>query len=123
MYSIIQTIESALSDIGTVGPQYIDDVNSFPSLALLRSSVARTHIGAGKIVQQLQFTIRGYNYTDLDTAIDDGEALARSIEYVIQTIRSPLFYNARVLSVGGDEGLFAPYSICDIICSVDWTDA
>jgi hypothetical protein len=117
--SRVTLIEDALSAIATVGPGYIDQVNSFPAVALLRPSVERIHIGARATVNRFTFIVRGYVQTDEDS-IDASEDLARAIERTLQSLDSPLIYEARVLSVETDEGLLSPYGMCDIACEVDW---
>jgi hypothetical protein len=114
----LELIENALSAVATVGPGYIDAVNDFPAVAILRPSVARSHIGSSATIQSFTFIIRGYVCTDSDS-INASEALARDIERIIQSLDSPLIYNARVLSVETDEGLLSPYGMCDIACEVD----
>jgi hypothetical protein len=138
MYSRIALIESALAAIATVGPQFLDTVNEFPSVAILRpmmagksgeqhqnvssrrATVVRNAIGGRATLDALTITIRGYVMTTLDTSLDDCEALAREIERVIQELRSPLIYSAKVLTVHTDEGLYAPYGICDVQCVIEW---
>lgn len=138
MYSRIQLIEQALATVATVGPQFLDDVNTFPSVAILRPSLAgkigehhlnrssrratttRNSIGNRATLDELSFVVRGYTHTSVETAIDDTEQLARQIELAIQSLRSPLIYSAKVTTVHTDEGLFAPYGVCDIQCVVEW---
>ena len=135
MYSRIAVIEAALAPLGTVGAQFLDDVNSFPSTVILRpimsastnnnvssrrATTTRTAIGAQATLNNLTITIRGYICTTLETSLDDCEALARQIEETIQNLRSPLIYSAKVLTVHTDEGLYAPYGICDVQCSIEW---
>ncbi len=115
----IQLIETALASIATVGPGFIDQVNDFPAVALLRPSVERANIGDRVTIDSFTFIVRGYTLTDEDS-IGASEALARSIEQCIQSLNSPLIYEARVLSVETDEGLLSPYGMCDIACEVDW---
>jgi hypothetical protein len=117
--SRIVLIEDSLSQIAEVGPGYIDAVNSFPAVALLRPSVARQHLGNRSIVHSFTFIVRGYTLSDQDS-IDSSEALARAIEQNIQSINSPLIDDARVLTVETDEGLLSPYGMCDISCEVRW---
>lgn len=117
--SQVALIEDSLSAIATVGPGFIDQVNSFPAVALLRPSINRTHIGARATVERFSFIVRGYVLTDEDS-IADSEDLARAIERSIQSLDSPLIYEARVLSIETDEGLLSPYGMCDIVCEVDW---
>ena len=138
MYSRIALVESALASVGTVGPQFLDDVNDFPSVAILRpmmagksgeqhqnvssrrATVVRNSIGGRATLDALTITIRGYTMTTVETSLDDCEALARQIEAVIQTLSSPLIYSAKVLTVHTDEGLYAPYGVCDVQCVLEW---
>jgi hypothetical protein len=117
--SRIEVIETALASIATVGPGFIDQVSDFPAVALLRPSVERAYIGKRVTIDSFSFIVRGYTLTDEDS-ISASEALARSIEEIIQSLNSPLIYEARVLSVETDEGLLSPYGMCDIACEVDW---
>jgi hypothetical protein len=117
--SRITAIEDALSAIATVGPGYIDAVNDFPAVALLRPSVERVHRGDASIVSAFTFIVRGYVLSD-ESSISGSESLARAIEQSIQSLSSPLFYSARVLSVETDEGLLSPYGMCDLACEVSW---
>ena len=129
MHDKIQLIEAAISTVATLSSPYIDTVNSFPSVALLRPSIGaasrrasidRGHIGAGVTLDSFSFTIRGYTHTSIETAIDDCETLARNLEQAIQSIRSPKIYSSRINELHTDEGLFAPYGICELRCEVDW---
>jgi hypothetical protein len=117
--SQVALIETALSTIATVGPGFIDQVNDFPAVALLRPSVSRQHIGARATINRFTFVVRGYVLTDEDS-IESSEDLARAIERTLQSLDSPLIYSSRVLSVETDEGLLSPYGMCDIACEVDW---
>lgn len=138
MYKQLQLVENTLSSVATVGPAFLDDVNTFPSVVVLRPSLAgktgeqhqnvssrratitRNAIGNRATLDELSFVIRGYTHTSIETAIADCEQLARDIERAIQSIKSPLIYSAKVTSVHTDEGLFAPYGVCDIQCTVEW---
>jgi hypothetical protein len=117
--SRIEVIETALANIATVGPGFIDQISDFPAVALLRPSVERANIGDRVTIDSFTFIVRGYTLTDEDS-IGASEALARSIEEIIQSLDSPLIYEARVLSVETDEGLLSPYGMCDVACEVDW---
>ena len=138
MYSRITLVETALEPIGTVGAQFLDDVNSFPSVVVLRplisgksgeqhqnvssrrATTVRNAIGNRVTLDALTLTIRGYTCTTVETALDETEALARQIETVIQTLSSPLIYSAKVLTLHTDEGLYAPYGVCDVQCVIEW---
>lgn len=117
--SQVTLIEDALSAVATVGPGFIDQVNDFPAVALLRPSVSRAYIGKRVAVDRFSFIVRGYVQTDEDS-IEASEDLARAIERTIQSLNSPLIYEARVLSIETDEGLLSPYGMCDVLCEVDW---
>jgi hypothetical protein len=117
--SRINLIETALSAIASVGSGYIDLVNSFPAVALLRPTVARQHQGKQTILHIFTCVIRGYVLTDEDS-INDSEDLARAIEQTLQSISSPLIDDVRVLTVETDEGLLSPYGMCDVQCQVTW---
>ncbi len=117
--SRIEVIETALANIATVGPGFIDQISDFPAVALLRPSVERAYIGKRVTIDSFTFIVRGYVLTDEDS-ISASEALARSIEEIIQSLNSPLIYSARVLTVETDEGLLSPYGMCDIACEVNW---
>lgn len=117
--SQVTLIEDALSAVATVGPGFIDQVNDFPAVALLRPSVSRAYIGKRVTVDRFSFIVRGYVLSDEDS-IYASEDLARAIERTIQSLNSPLIYEARVLSVETDEGLLSPYGMCDVLCEVDW---
>lgn len=126
MYNIIQLVETALETVATVGPAFLDDVNDFPSVAIVRPSIAssrravttRAHIGDRTVIDFFTFTVRGYSYSE--DSIGASEQLARDIEQVIQSIKSDKIYSAKVLEVHTDEGLFSPYGICDIRCRIEW---
>ena len=138
MYSRITLVETALEPIGTVGAQFLDDVNSFPSVVVLRplisgksgeqhqnvssrrATTVRNARGNRVTLDALTLTIRGYTCTTVETALDETEALARQIETVIQTLSSPLIYSAKVLTLHTDEGLYAPYGVCDVQCVIEW---
>ena len=117
--SQVTLIEDALSAVATVGPGFIDQVNDFPAVALLRPSVSRAYIGKRVTVDRFSFIVRGYVLSDEDS-IQSSEDLARAIERTIQSLNSPLIYEARVLSIETDEGLLSPYGMCDVLCEVDW---
>lgn len=115
----IALIETALADIAEVGPGYIDIINNFPAVALLRPSVSRANIGDAVTVDSFSFIVRGYVLADSDS-INESEDLARAIERTIQSLDSPLIYSSKVLSVETDEGLLSPYGMCDVVCEVSW---
>lgn len=118
-----------MSTVATISSPYLDEVNSFPAVALLRQSISsssrranisRGYIGSGVTLDSFTFTVRGYTLTTIETALEDCEALARQLEIAIQSIDSPLIYSSYVNEIGTDEGLNAPYGICELHCEVDW---
>lgn len=72
--SRIVLIETALASIATVGPGFIDQVNDFPAVALLRPSVSRQHISSRASIDRFSFIVRGYVLTDEDS-IESSEDL------------------------------------------------
>jgi hypothetical protein len=117
--AVITALESSLASIATVGPGFIDAVNDFPSVAILRPSVQRAHIGAAATLDSFSFLIRGYVYSGDDSLVA-AEILARDIELCVQSFNYQLVYDSRVLSVETDEGLLSPYGMCDILCEIRW---
>lgn len=125
MHDKIQLIEAALQTVAPISSPYIDEINSFPSTTLIRSGLSpasRTHIGAGKTIDSLQYTVRGYVYTTIEDSLNDSEALARQLEKAIQSIKSSEIYSSYVSSISTDEGLFAPYGLCDLKCVLEWVN-
>lgn len=138
MYQRTQLINTALAPIGQVGAQFLEDVNDFPSVAILRpmtagkigeqhqnvssrrATIIRNSIGGHVTLDALTLTIRGYVRTTEEDSINSSEELARQIETAIQSLRSPLIYSAKVLTVHTDEGLMSPYGICDVQCVIEW---
>lgn len=129
MHNQIKLVENAIAAISHLGSPYIDAVNDFPSAVVLRPSVSssqrrasieRRHIGRGTTIDTFTFTVRGYTHTSLETAIDDCEAFARQLEEAIQSVSSPSVIACYVLQVHTDEGLFAPYGICELRCALEW---
>jgi hypothetical protein len=111
LIKLINDLESALSTAGSISTGFINDVNSFPSIAILRPSITRQHIGDSARYDSYRFIIRGYVQTD-ENAISEADELARTIESIIQSMQ----YDIRVLSLETDEGLLEPYGMCDIEC-------
>ena len=123
MHNKIQLIEAALEAVAPLSSPYLDDINSFPSIALIRHGMfvaSRRHIGAAKMIDSLQYSVRGYIYSSIESSLDDCEALARSIETAIQGISGDGVYSSKIIELHTDEGLFAPYGICDVICKLEW---
>ena len=142
MYAKIQAVRAALGVLGPVVPGYLNEVNDFPSVAILRPQRRRQHLGAGTILHVLRATVRGYVRTSEDDSIQDTEATCRDIEYVLQHLNNgidstdtvldtalnealtadqlSLFDDVRVLEVSTDEGLMTPYGVCELEIEASW---
>lgn len=123
MHNKIQLIETALQSVAPLSSPYLDEINSFPSVSLIRHGISiasRKHIGASKTIDSLRYSVRGYTYTSIETAIDDCEALARKLEESIQSITGEGVYSSTVIELHTDEGLFAPYGLADLKCVLEW---
>jgi hypothetical protein len=123
MHNKIQLIEAALESVAPLSSPYLDDINSFPSISLIRHGMnvaSRRHIGASKTLDSLQYSVRGYICSSVESSLDDCEALARNIETAIQSIHGDSIYSSKIIELHTDEGLFAPYGICDVICKLEW---
>jgi hypothetical protein len=64
---------------------YIDDVNSFPAIAVLRPTLGVVYRGAGEQIRTINLLVRGYVRSSEETSINDSEILARSIEAATST--------------------------------------
>jgi hypothetical protein len=62
--------------------QYIDSVNSFPSVHVGLKNLTRDHFGGEMLIDQT-VNVRGYVYTD-EFSVTDSEKLARDIEFYTQ---------------------------------------
>ena len=62
--------------------QYIDSVNSFPSIHVSLATLTRSHLGGETLFDQT-VGVRGYVYTD-EFSASDSEKLARDIEFYTQ---------------------------------------
>ena len=129
MYQIIQLIEAACSQVATISSPYLDEVNSFPSVSVLRptitsskrrATITRDHIGKRATIDKLEVTVRGYVHSSLDSSMTDCDVLARQLEIAIQSINSHLIFSSYVISLSTDEGLYSPYGICELVCIVEW---
>jgi hypothetical protein len=123
MYNKIQLIEAAIATVAPISSSYLDEVNSFPSVTLIRSGMSpasRKHIGASRTIDSLRYTVRGYICSTIESSLDDAEALARQLEESIQGIHGEGIYSSYVVELHTDEGLFAPYGICDLLCVLEW---
>lgn len=64
---------------------YIDDVNSFPAIAVLRPTLGVVYRGAGEQIRTINLLVRGYVRSSEETSINDSEILARDIERLTST--------------------------------------
>ena len=118
MYEHIKIIENSLKQIASFGPWYIDKVNDFPSLAIIRKQKHFEYINNGIRMYRLTFTIRGYVMSDEDS-IEDSEILVRNVETRLNAVKDQ-FEDIRILSIDTDTGLLSPYGMCDIECEARW---
>ena len=96
--------------------KYLDDINDFPTIALLPRVEQRLTIGAGRKLARLDISIRGYVQSE-DTSLELAEALGANVESATTEFASEQQANgvadARVVSFRTDEGLFDPYGVAD----------
>ena len=64
---------------------YIDDVNSFPAIAVLRPTLGVVYRGAGEQIRTITCVVRGYTLSSEESSLRDVEALARDIERLTST--------------------------------------
>lgn len=131
--TIIDVFKSYLVDntsAFSTSPGYINDVNDFPSIAILIPRETRFHIGGfvepggltnQKTITQFSITVRGYVLgPDGEDSMDSSEKLANEIDTAVASFdgsslaKSMGVYSARVNSLSTDEGLLTPYGITDL---------
>lgn len=121
---MIKILQNALRAVAPIGSVYLDKVNDFPSIAIVKTFSAAQqqnwHIGRASIIKTAQYEIRGYVYTNLDSSISDCDLLMRQIEKALQELDHPSLISAKAIKLETDEGLFAPYGICTITCELEW---
>jgi len=111
---IVSSIPNCIRHIG-----YGRELNSYPAISILRPDSADyqsniRHLADGSKLYIIRCMIRGYSYSNEDS-ISASETLASQIELAVQTYNHLyLLDDARVLSLDTDEGLYAPYGICDV---------
>lgn len=128
---------------------YIDEVNDFPAIYIKQHVREFKRFGDEKHTI-FNISVRGYTHSSIETALDDTEAFARSLERASQSFsrsytvdaltsggiittqsglelstqsllslayqtRTPTVEDCRVLSITTDEGLLAPYGVCDLV--------
>lgn len=102
---------------------FLHECNDFPSIYAITPRESRVHYGANSRIAQLQVNIRGFSYSG-DDAVGEAELLARRIEESIDTFARSNehlnVYEARVISLRTDEGLFEPHGIVDITTQITY---
>jgi hypothetical protein len=78
---------------------FINDVLSFPAIAVLRPGVTVTYRGAGEQIRTITCVVRGYTLSSEESSLRDVEALARDIEY--QTSTFPRAFTAGIVVDAG----------------------
>lgn len=112
---IVSSIPNCIRHIG-----YGRELHSYPAISILRPDSADyqsniRHLSDGSKLYIIRCLVRGYTHSDADDPQSACEELARSIETAVQNYNHLyLLDDARVLSVETDEGLYAPYGICDL---------
>ena len=112
---IVSSIPNCVRHVG-----YGRELNSYPAISILRPDSADyqsniRHLADGSKLYIIRCMVRGYSHSDIDDSQSACEELARSIESAVQSYNHQyLLDDARVLSVETDEGLYAPYGICDL---------
>jgi hypothetical protein len=128
--NIIQALLDTFVDTGVVLSAnvtrrlaFLHEVNDFPAICTYTPRETRTHYGDGRRIAQITLNVRGYSYSG-DDAIGECELLARSIEDAVDTYARAHpdlgLYEARVLSLRTDEGLYAPHGITDLTVQITY---
>lgn len=100
----------------------LDEINDFPYVCVLAPRERREHNGSGEKIGIIEVTIRGYVVSEADDGIeistlDKAEELGIDFDSIIAlfldgTCQNNVF-DARLISLRTDEGLFEPYGILD----------
>lgn len=112
---IISAIPNCVRHVG-----YGRELHAYPAISILRPDSADyqsniRHLADGSKLFIIRCMIRGYSYSDALDPHTEIELLARSIENAVQSFNHTyLVDDARVISLDTDEGLYAPYGICDV---------
>jgi hypothetical protein len=64
---------------------FIDDVNSFPAIAVLRPTLGISYQLSDEKIRTINLLVRGYVRSSEETSIADSEQLARQIEQLTST--------------------------------------
>lgn len=103
------------------GFKYLDAINDFPTVCVFGADEARVHIGSGIKYGTFELRIRGYVWSG-DNSMTLAEDLADDIDFIIEGIHrigtDLEIVDARVLSLSTDDGLLAPWGLCDLIAEV-----
>lgn len=127
---IIQALLDSLVTAGVVESSnivrrlvFLHEVNDFPAICTYTPRETRTHYGGGRRIAQITLNIRGYSYSG-DDAIGECERLGRSIEDAVDIYARSHpdleLYEARVLSLRTDEGLYEPHGIVDLTVQITY---
>ena len=100
---------------------YINEVNNFPSIAILQSKETKAHIGDNNSINSFTFLIRGYIHSSTEASVEDSEQLAYEVELAIRNYNYPNLLNLYVTSVDIDPGLLAPYGLCDMTINAEYS--
>lgn len=89
---------------------FINDVNSFPAITVLRPGNAVTYRGGNERIRTITALVRGYVRTSEETSIPDTEWLARQIEHYTATF--PRTFTAGILV---DSGILLAESLDQLV--------
>lgn len=120
---LIRRFESNLHSNVHARFRFLDELNDFPALCFYIDSESFKHVGGGVRYRTAIVVIRGYVYSDSESS-DDSEALLSDIEWVVSHIRlrNRCIIDARILSMGTDGGVLAPYGVSEAILSITYED-
>jgi hypothetical protein len=102
---------------------YIEDTTDFPSLNVGNHRARRTtqYIGNSQSVKTYFVSVRAYVWSDDDSIVLSESVcydLERAIEEFESAHRALEIYSAQVNEVHTDEGLFSPYGVIDLDCTI-----
>lgn len=110
---LIEHLVTVTGSRGYRGLRFLHELNDFPCFHVHAKTENRTHAGAGMKLCIIECDVRGYVHSDTTEAKED---YLRRLEIGIQEYSdiNREIEECRVIDVRTDEGLFRPYSICDI---------
>jgi len=98
------------------GLKVLDEINDFPFACVLAANEKRIYNGAGEKIGVIETTIRAYVYSD--NSLDKAEEIGVEIDSLLKDFLAIKcdnnVFDARVVTLKTDEGLFAPYGILDL---------